>query len=90
MLTFEGQRVQGQQNIVKKLTELSFQTVQHAPQTVDCQPTPNNGILVFVSGALRVDNDTNPLKFSQAFHLLPLPTGQGYYVFNDIFRLNYG
>ena len=34
--------------------------------------------------------DRPPLKFSQTFVLMPLPGGGGYWVLNDIFRLNYG
>jgi hypothetical protein len=39
-----------------------------------------------------VDNEVDkvPLKFSQSFVLMPLPGGAGWWVYNDIFRLNYG
>lgn len=74
--------------------ELPFQTVQHQVVTCDCQPTlavQPNGILVSVSGNLVIDNDVNPMKFSQAFHLIPDPSSPGnYWVHNDIFRLNLG
>ena len=30
------------------------------------------------------------LKIFQVFSLQPLATGQGYFCYNDIFRLNYG
>mmetsp|Transcript_5698 Transcript_5698/g.7966 ORF Transcript_5698/g.7966 Transcript_5698/m.7966 type:complete len:125 (-) Transcript_5698:55-429(-) len=88
MLTFEDGKFQGPENIVNKLNSLTFQTVKHGITTIDAQPSPGNGILVFVTGNLVVDNEQNIIKFSQVFNLMPLPNG-GYYVFNDLFRLNY-
>ena len=37
---------------------------------------------------LQPEGETNPLKFSQTFHLVPV--GGSYIVSNDLFRLNYG
>jgi len=88
MLSFEAERFQGRDNIGKKLIALPFAAVRHQITTIDSQPTPGNGILIFVCGNLWVDQSENALKFSQAFNLLPQPTG-GYFVLNDIFRLNY-
>ncbi|KAK7280865.1 hypothetical protein RIF29_08404 [Crotalaria pallida] len=89
MLTFEGQKIQGAQNIVAKLTSLPFQQCQHQIVTVDCQPSGvNGGMLVFVSGNLQLAGEHHALKFSQMFHLIPTPQGS-YYVNNDVFRLNY-
>jgi hypothetical protein len=89
MLTFEGQKIQGSQNIVAKLTSLPFQQCQHSITTVDCQPSGSaGGMLVFVSGNLQLSGEQHALKFSQMFHLMPTPQGS-FYVFNDIFRLNY-
>ena len=39
---------------------LQFQTVQHQPTTTDCQPTLNNGIIVFVTGKLAVQPFPRP------------------------------
>ncbi|XP_016449077.1 nuclear transport factor 2A-like [Nicotiana tabacum] len=89
MLTFEGEKHQGSQNIVNKLTGLPFQQCKHNISTVDSQPSgPGGAMLVFVSGNLQLPGEQHPLKFSQMFHLMPTPQG-GYYVLNDIFRLNY-
>ncbi|KAE9603039.1 hypothetical protein Lal_00012761 [Lupinus albus] len=89
MLTFEGDKIQGAQAIVTKLTSLPFQHCHHAISTVDSQPSGvNSGMLVFVSGTLQLAGEQNALKFSQMFHLLPTQQGS-YYVLNDIFRLNY-
>ncbi|CAL0333102.1 unnamed protein product [Lupinus luteus] len=89
MLTFEGQKIQGAQNIVAKLTSLPFQQCLHKITTVDCQPSGvNAAMLVFVSGNLQLAGEQHALKFSQMFHLIPTPQGS-YYVNNDVFRLNY-
>ncbi|EGF78384.1 hypothetical protein BATDEDRAFT_90859 [Batrachochytrium dendrobatidis JAM81] len=89
MLSFEGQQFLGPA-IVKKLAELPFQKVNHQVVTVDAQPSnPAPGpLLVTVTGRLLVDDEQNPQHFSQTFQLVP--EGSSYYVFNDIFRLNYG
>ncbi|MBA0586148.1 hypothetical protein Gorai_016898 [Gossypium raimondii] len=88
MLTFEGQKIQGSQSIVAKLTSLPFQQCKHNITTVDCQPSGSGGMLVFVSGNLQLAGEQHALKFSQMFHLMPTPQGS-FYVLNDIFRLNY-
>ncbi len=88
MMTFENDQFQGAENIVKKLTTLGFQSVQHQLTTIDCQPNPSNsGVLVLVTGKLVVDGGSNPLMFTECFHLAPCATG--FYVLNDIFKLNY-
>ncbi|GMY22716.1 nuclear transport factor 2B [Fagus crenata] len=43
MLTFEGQKIQGSQNIVAKLTTLPFQQCKHNITTVDCY----NSLFIF-------------------------------------------
>ncbi|KAI0263710.1 nuclear transport factor 2 [Gloeopeniophorella convolvens] len=90
MLTFEGTPFQGAAAIVEKLTTLPFQRVQHKVTTFDAQPSSQTvaSLIVSVTGLLLVDDGENPLQFSQVFQLIP--DGGSYYVFNDIFRLNYG
>ncbi|XVF85294.1 hypothetical protein PTKIN_Ptkin17bG0106100 [Pterospermum kingtungense] len=88
MLTFEGQKILGHQNILAKLAGLPFQQCLHNISTVDCQPSGGGGMLVFVSGNLQLAGEQHALKFSQLFHLMPTPQGS-FYVLNDIFRLNY-
>lgn len=88
MLTFETSQLQGANDIVEKLVSLPFQKVAHRISTLDAQPaSPNGDILVMVTGELQIDDEQNTQRYSQVFHLLP--DGQSYYVFNDIFRLNY-
>ncbi|XP_068655893.1 nuclear transport factor 2A isoform X1 [Aristolochia californica] len=66
MLTFEGEKIQGSQSIVSKLTSLPFQQCKHNITTVDCQPSgPAGGMLVFVSGNLQLAGEQHALKFSQ-------------------------
>ncbi|CAA2965274.1 nuclear transport factor 2 [Olea europaea subsp. europaea] len=70
MLTFEGQKIQGAQNITDKLAGLPFQQCQHQITTVDCQPSgPAGGMIVFVSGNLLLAGEQHPLKFSQIMHI---------------------
>uniref|UniRef100_A0A7S0ZAF8 NTF2-related export protein n=1 Tax=Timspurckia oligopyrenoides TaxID=708627 RepID=A0A7S0ZAF8_9RHOD len=94
MLSFEGEQFMGIQPIIQKLVSLPFQKVVHQIVTCDCQPvlaSQPNGILVFVSGNLVVDDSPNPMKFSQTFNLLSDPSNpNSYFVHNDLFRLNYG
>lgn len=88
MLTFETSQLQGAKSIVEKLVSLPFQRVAHRITTLDAQPASSNGdVLVMITGDLLIDEEQNPQRFSQVFHLIP--DGSSYYVFNDIFRLNY-
>ncbi|PPQ65321.1 hypothetical protein CVT24_011448 [Panaeolus cyanescens] len=89
MLTWEGTPILGKGNIIEKLVTLPFTKVTHKIVTLDAQPSVAEGsLLVSVTGILVVDDSPNPLQFSQIFQLLP--ESGSYYVFNDIFRLNYG
>uniref|UniRef100_A0A6U4I285 Nuclear transport factor 2 n=1 Tax=Hemiselmis andersenii TaxID=464988 RepID=A0A6U4I285_HEMAN len=93
MFTWEGEKFLGAAAIAQKLTTLPFQQCAHQITSIDCQPTSGEGVLVFVCGNLKVEGeaaDRPPLKYSQSFVLMPLPGGGGYWVLNDIFRLNYG
>lgn len=88
MLTFESAATQGARNIIEKLTSLPFQKVAHRISTLDAQPASENGdVLVMVTGELLIDEEQNPQRYSQVFHLIP--ENGSYYVLNDIFRLNY-
>lgn len=87
MMTFEGNQIQGTEAITKKLVELPFTVVHHVLTTVDCQPTVNNGVVVYVVGQLKTDNDP-PHGFSQCFVLMPTNDNSSYYVLNDMFRLS--
>ncbi|KAF6005382.1 Nuclear transport factor 2 [Cyanidiococcus yangmingshanensis] len=94
MLTFEGTACMGASAITQKLVSLPFQKVRHHVVTCDAQPVlPEslNGVLVFVNGDLTVDDGAQAIKFAQVFHLLPDRNSPGlFWVYNDLFRLNYG
>lgn len=49
----------GAQEIAEKLRSLTFQTIQHNISTMDIQPTTDSGILIVVTGALKV----SPMTF---------------------------
>ncbi|KAL1917246.1 uncharacterized protein VTP21DRAFT_4902 [Calcarisporiella thermophila] len=82
----EGESVeqcQGQQEIHKKIIELSFQDCKVKIFNVDSQPSHNGGIVIQVLGEMS-NNDGPYRKFAQTFFLAEQPNG--YYVLNDIFR----
>ena len=91
VMSYEGKSFQGRQNIMTHLTTgVKFATVQHIVKSMDVQHT-GAGLLVCVTGDLKVDGGENPLKFSQTFHLLPTDAAaSNFWVRNDVFRLNYG
>mmetsp|Transcript_82773 Transcript_82773/g.222008 ORF Transcript_82773/g.222008 Transcript_82773/m.222008 type:complete len:84 (+) Transcript_82773:184-435(+) len=81
MFTWEGNKMQGAQAIAAHVQGLPFTQVAHQIVTMDCQPTSGNGVLVMVCGNLKVDQEPNPIKYSQTFVLLPTAAG-GWYVQN--------
>jgi Nuclear transport factor 2 (NTF2) domain len=94
LLTFEGEEFMGMVAIAGKYNGLPFAKVQHQVVTCDVQPvlsTQPQGILVFVNGNMIIDDNENPMKFAQVFHLMPDAAQAGnYYVSSDVFRLNLG
>uniref|UniRef100_A0A7S1T4F2 NTF2 domain-containing protein n=1 Tax=Tetraselmis chuii TaxID=63592 RepID=A0A7S1T4F2_9CHLO len=88
MLTWEGQKFSGPQNIVGKFKSLPFQQVQHQVTAMDSQPSMSGGILIQVNGKLMTDGENHALQFSQTFHLMPV--NNSFVVTNEVFRLCYG
>ncbi|KAJ1799778.1 Nuclear transport factor 2 [Coemansia sp. RSA 2399] len=88
MMTWEGSPYQGAESIVEKITSLPFQRVAHKTTTVDVQPSlPNvKSAVIVVTGQLLVDEETKPQQFTQMFQLVE---DNGYFIYNDVFRLNY-
>lgn len=80
--------------IAAKYVGMPFSKLQHQIVSIDCQPvmsTQPQGILVFVNGNMLIDDNENPMKFSQVFHLLPDAAQPGvHFVSSDVFRLNLG
>lgn len=66
ILSFEGQRLEGIEDICTKLNQLPFGQCHHAISTIDAQPSSfPGGIMVFVSGSLQLPGQDYPLRFSQ-------------------------
>ena len=86
-MTYQGGKVQGRANILKKLAELPFNTVKHDIQDIDCQPSVSGGIIVFVGGYVKTDDDP-PHRFGEVFHLTP--ANNSFFITNHIFRLQIG
>ncbi|WZZ11278.1 hypothetical protein YC2023_097199 [Brassica napus] len=76
LLTFEGQKIYGVEDIFNKLKQLPFDQCRHLISTVDSQPSSMaggcGGILVFVSGSIQLHGEDHPLRFSQVLTLLHL------------------
>ncbi|UVC49837.1 hypothetical protein MACK_003449 [Theileria orientalis] len=85
MMTFENSSFKGQTQILEKI--MSNPPSKYSLVTCDCQPSPNNGVVAFVTGDLSVENN-HPMKFAHVFQLFP--NGNSYFVLNDIFRLCIG
>lgn len=86
-LSFEGMPSRGKAEIAKKLGQMTFQKINHAVETCDCQPTVDGGVVVMVVGQLRTDDDPAH-RFMQTFVLKPM--NQSYFVQHDLFRLCMG
>ncbi|MCJ1426406.1 Nuclear transport factor 2 [Sticta canariensis] len=88
MLTFETTALRGADAIAEKLATLPFEKVVHKVATLDAQPSNDSGgILVMVTGALLVDEEQQPMSYSQVFQLVQ--DAGSYFVLNDIFKLVY-
>ncbi|KAF2244268.1 putative nuclear transport factor 2 [Trematosphaeria pertusa] len=89
MLTFERQPVGGVAAIMEKLVNLPFQQVIHRVDTLDAQPSAEDGIMIMVTGALQVEGQEKPMSFSQTFQIKYEPGSKKWYVLNDVFVLVY-
>ncbi|KAL9644285.1 hypothetical protein ABK040_005746 [Willaertia magna] len=87
LLTWEKDQVQGRVNILKKLTELPFNSVRHDIGSIDSQPSLSGGVNILVTGNVVIDNE-HPHMFCEYFHLVA--ENNNYFVTNHIFRFNYG
>lgn len=66
MLSFEGQKIFGADDISSKLNQLPFDQCKHLISTIDSQPSSiTGGIVVFVSGSLQLPGEEHHLRFSQ-------------------------
>ena len=88
MLTYEGEQFLGIDAIGGKIGGLPALTFDSQSAVMDFQPSISNGIFVLVSGVLYIDgNREQPLNFTQTF-MLAVGGTQGYFINNEIFRLN--
>ncbi|KAK7114324.1 nuclear transport factor 2-like [Littorina saxatilis] len=88
LLTFEGEQFMGQETIHKKLNEgFPMGNIKRAVTKVDCQPTADGGVLVFVLGQLQsADSEGDKaMGFSQVFVLKT--DGNTWFIQHDMFRL---
>jgi hypothetical protein len=70
ILTFEGQKVVGVDDISSKLNQLPFDQCRHMVSTIDSQPSAcTGGVVVFVSGSLQLPGEEHHLRFSQVINL---------------------
>ncbi|KAF5132838.1 Nuclear transport factor 2 [Metarhizium anisopliae] len=66
---------------------LPLPKVLHHIQGFDAMPSNDEGgVLVLVKGVLLRGEAEPAMKFVQSFQLLP--DGEGYFIFNDIFRMH--
>lgn len=67
MLTFEGQKILGADNISHKLNSLPFDQCKHVISTTDVQPSSAvaGSIVIFVSGGIQLPGEEHQLRFSQ-------------------------
>ncbi|KAI9164400.1 Nuclear transport factor 2 [Blastocladiella emersonii ATCC 22665] len=90
MMSFEGTDLQGVNAIMNKLENLPFSQIQHRVLSVDAQPSnPTAGsLLIIVTGQLLTNGESQPLFYCQTFQLIP--ENNSFWIYNDVFRLNYG
>ena len=62
MLSYEGESFKGVQGIMEKLT--SMPAMKMNVDSLDAQPSVNNGIAVMIGGTLIIEGSENPLKFA--------------------------
>ncbi|KAH3714231.1 Nuclear transport factor 2 [Pelomyxa schiedti] len=84
MMSLEGQRIQGVQQIMASLSGLP--PIKHSVQTFDSQPSMGNGVIIFVSGNINVNGAD--MKCSEVFNLMPGATQGSFYILNYVFRTN--
>ncbi|GAB1517320.1 nuclear transport factor 2 [Rhizoctonia solani] len=86
-LTWEGTKHEGVAAIMEQHMRFA-EGVQFNTVTRDFQICGDK-MVVLVTGQLITEAGANPVHFSQAFTLAADGAG-GFYVLNDLFRLNYG
>ncbi|EHL03223.1 NTF2-like protein [Glarea lozoyensis ATCC 20868] len=91
MLTFESDSFLGASSIVEHYNKQKVEGKVVVPATQDAQPSNDQGgVIVLVTGLIEIHtpDEVQSFKFSQVFQLLQ--DAQGFFVFNDVFKLVYG
>ena len=87
--TQERARLQGAQQILEHLNNLPG--VEHDPSSITADVQQVNGVallLIFITGKLRLEGESNALNFTETFQLVQ--DGASYYIGNHFFMLKYG
>jgi hypothetical protein len=85
--SWEGQPLDTFDEFLEKLKSLG--EIKHAVKTVDVKPSsPQGSAIVLVTGTLALAGNAHELPFSEVFHIFPDTSGGGFFIENDIFRLN--
>ncbi|KAH9254102.1 hypothetical protein BASA81_007977 [Batrachochytrium salamandrivorans] len=91
--SFEQVNIQNSvETIMRKLCDMPQVTHDLTSLTVDVmQVMPGNSsmLLLFVTGRMLIQEESNPLNFTEVF-LLAQENGQGYFIANQIFKFKYG
>ena len=84
-LTYNGGSHVGVKDISEHIKGLGFKKIEYKFEDYDAQPVHGNGILIAVTGQLRMD-DSDQFNFSQTFLLMP--EGQSWFLQNDILKIS--
>ena len=87
-LSFEGTSAQGMAAVADRLQKMP--TGRTSPETLDVVPLGATSLLVLVTGAIVIAGESNPLKFVQAFNLMPEPGTGKLYIANEFYQFLYG
>jgi hypothetical protein len=65
-------------------------TGRTTPETLDVVPLGSTSLLILVTGAIVIAGEANPLKFVQAFNLMPEPGTGKLFIANEFYQFVYG
>ena len=83
LLTYEDTKVMGQSAIRDILVnKVTSQSIEHVVTKCDCQPTPDGGVFIMITGMLKTGDHVHP--YNEVFVLKP--DNGSYLVFHHLFR----
>ena len=83
-LTFEDQAAAGLAQIADRLQKMP--AGKTTPETLDVVPVGTTSLLLLVTGNLVIAGEANPLKFVQAFNLMPEAGTGALYIANEFYQ----